>query len=101
MKQSSARQVVGQLVFFEKAECAATVARRTMAKVALSVAGEAPAVPATVDEVLRLPWDDYQATLALLALAPSIRIRWAPRHLNLLRSWADAPAAVQPDDPLP
>lgn len=99
MEESSARQVAGQLVYFEKAEKAAPAARQVMAKVALSIAGEVRTDPATVDEILRLWWEDYHAVLALLALAPNVRIRWAPRHENLLRSWSDA--GDQSDEPAP
>lgn len=101
MKESNTRQVAGQLIYFEAAERAAPAARRTMAKVALAVAGEGAEVPAAVDEVLALPWDAYQAALMLLALAPNLRIRWAARHLNLLRAWSNAADAAQSDEPLP
>lgn len=101
MNKSNARQVAGQLIYFEATERAAPAARRTMAKVALSVAGEALEASATLDEVLALLWDDYHAVLTLLALAPNLRIRWAARHLNLLRSWSNAADAAQSDEPLP
>ncbi|RNF30031.1 hypothetical protein NM04_14920 [Massilia aurea] len=101
MKESNAPQVAGQLIYFEAAERAAPAAQRTMAKVALSVAGEGTEAPATMDEVLALRWDDYQAVLMLLALAPNFRIRWAARHLNLLRLWSGSADAAQPDEPLP
>jgi len=101
MKQSNAPQVAGQLIFFETTERATPTARRTMSKVALSVAGEPPQVPATVDEVIALLWEDYQAVLALLALAPNIRIRWAARHLSLLRSWSENDDEAQRDESSP
>lgn len=89
MNDFTAAQCAGQLIFFEKTERAKPKSRQVMSKVGLAAAFQHVSTPAAVDEIIQLPWDDYHAVLAMLALAPSIRIQWAQRHLNLLRSWSE------------
>lgn len=94
MANGNTQLFMGQLIFMEMAELAEAAEQRVLAKIALAGAAEKVATPATVEELLALPWDQYHASIALLALAINTPLQWKERHLTLLRRWSGEQGAL-------